>query len=249
MILEIKGLHAGVGENEVVKGVDLTIKSGEIHVLMGPNGSGKTTLANVLFGNPKYKVLGGDILVDGKSILGKKPDERAKLGLFMQFQNPVEVEGLGFIHFVRASKETVQGSKIDFKEFMNDIKSYMKELDMGEEFINRPVNVGFSGGEKKKSEVLQMLVLKPSIAVLDEPDSGLDIDALRKVAEAIGKAARSRGMGLLIITHYNRILEYIKPDYVHIMINGTIVSNGGVELAEKLEKEGYEKFVRNSGSK
>ncbi len=243
MILEIKGLSAGVEGNEVIKDIDLTVKSGEIHVLMGPNGSGKTTLANVLFGNPKYKVLGGDVLVDGKSILGMKTNERAKLGLFMQFQNPVEIEGLGFIHFMRTAKETISGSRINFKEFMDDIKSYMKELDMNDEFINRPVNVGFSGGERKKLEALQMLVLKPSIAVLDEPDSGLDIDALKRVASAVSNAAKSSNIGLLIITHYSRILSYIKPDYVHVMIGGSIAKSGGIELVEKLEKEGYEQFT------
>ncbi|MEM0149338.1 MAG: Fe-S cluster assembly ATPase SufC [Candidatus Micrarchaeaceae archaeon] len=244
MILELDNLHAGIDGNEIIKGVNITIKSGEIHVLMGPNGSGKTTLANIIFGHPKYKIMQGDIRVDGKSVIGMKPHERAKLGLFMQFQNPVEADGVGFIHFMRAAKENIDGKQINFKDFMDCIKKYMKELDMSDEFINRPLNMGFSGGEKKKSEILQMLMLKPRIALLDEPDSGLDIDALKRVATAINSAAKSSNMGLLLITHYSRILSYIKPEYVHVMVNGAIVASGGVELVKKLEEEGYDSFAK-----
>ncbi len=242
MILEINNLHVEAEGKEIIKGVNLTVKSSETHVLMGPNGSGKTTLANAIFGHPKYRITSGDILVNGKSILQMKTYERAKLGLFMQFQNPVEIEGVNFIHFLRTAKESMEGRNIDFKDFMNCIKKYMKLLNMSDEFINRPLNMGFSGGEKKKSEILQLLLLKPKIALLDEPDSGLDVDALKTVAMAVSQAVKENNTGLLLITHYSRIVSHIEPDFVHVMVGGKIVENGGPELVKKVEEKGYEAF-------
>jgi Fe-S cluster assembly ATP-binding protein len=246
MMIEVKDLHASVNGKEIIRGLNLSVRSGEIHAIMGPNGSGKTTLANAIMGHPKIAIESGQILVDGKDIKGMKSDERAKLGLFMQFQNPVEIDGVGLIQFLRTSKESITGSKINFKEFMDNIKESMKKLDMNDDFIKRAVNAGFSGGEKKKSEILQLMVLKPAMAILDEPDSGLDIDALKIVASNIQEVAKQHSMGVIIITHYSRILSYIKPDTVHVMIDGRIVANGDYELVKRIEKEGYEAFQERS---
>lgn len=244
MILEVKNLNVNVEGKHIIKGVDLSIKQGETHVIMGPNGSGKSTLAKAIMGHPKSVITEGDILVDGKSILEMTTDKRAKLGLFLQFQNPVEIEGVGFINFLHLAKQSRGEMAQSTKEFMKDIKSNINELKMGEDFLGRSLNQGFSGGEKKKAEVLQLSVLKPKIAILDEPDSGLDIDAIRVVSNAVNNIAGKSDMGLLIITHYSRILSYIKPQVVHVMANGKIVDEGGQELIEKLEKDGYDSYLK-----
>lgn len=244
MKLEIKDLHAGVEGKEIIKGANLAISEGELHVIMGPNGSGKTTLAKVIFGYPGVKVTQGDVLVDGKSILGLSTDKRAALGLFLGFQHPVEIEGVGFVNFLRASKEALSDGQVNMKELMKDINTGSGTLKMDESIIGRALNKGLSGGEKKKAEILQMMLQRPKIAMLDEPDSGLDIDAVKVVAENINGAFQGTGMGLLVITHYNRILSYMQPKYVHIMVGGRIVANGGKELIDRLEKDGYEAFEK-----
>ncbi len=240
--LEIKDLHASVEGKEILKGVNLTVKQGEIHALMGPNGSGKSTLAHTLLGHPKYKVTRGDILLDGVSIVTDTPDKRAKKGLFLAFQYPVAVPGVTMFSFLRAAYNAVHTSDkneaptlFDFREAVNE---KVKLLGVDESFINRYLNEGFSGGEKKRAEILQLALLKPKIAVLDETDSGLDIDALRIVAEGVKKIARE-DLGVLIITHYQRILKYVRPDYVHVLYEGRVTQSGGEELSLKLEAEGY----------
>jgi Fe-S cluster assembly ATP-binding protein len=240
--LEIRDLHATVEGTEILKGVDLTISQGEIHALMGPNGSGKSTLANTLLGHPKYKVTKGDVLIDGKSIIDLTPDKRAKMGLFLAFQYPVAVPGVTMFSFLRAAYNAVHTDEknqaptiFDFKETLAE---RMKLLGMDESFMNRYLNEGFSGGEKKRAEILQLAMLKPKFAVLDETDSGLDIDALRVVAEGVTKIA-SNDLGILVITHYQRILKYIQPTVVHVMYEGRITASGGQELSLKLEEKGY----------
>ncbi|MGB9732837.1 MAG: Fe-S cluster assembly ATPase SufC [Candidatus Micrarchaeia archaeon] len=243
MLLEIKDLHADIGGKEVLNGIDLKVKSGELIVIMGPNGSGKTTLAKAIMGLSGVNIRKGDILVDGKSILGISIDERAKLGLFMQYQNPPEVEGVSFLSFLNAAKSS-QGN-FDIKEFMQNLKKEMVELGVGEEIIKRNLNVGFSGGEKKKSEMLQMALLKPKIAILDEPDSGLDVDAVRTIGRAISNGVKKDKMGCIVITHYTRILSYLElegKNSIYVLYNGKFVAVGGKELAEKIEKEGYSIF-------
>jgi Fe-S cluster assembly ATP-binding protein len=243
MILEIKDLYVNIEGKEILKGLNLKINQGETHVIMGPNGSGKSTLARTIMGHPKSVITKGEILIDGESALGLTPDKRAKLGLFLQFQNPVEVEGVGFINFLHLAKQAGVDNTQSTKDFMKEIKGTIVDLKMGEDFIGRSLNQGFSGGEKKKAEVLQMSVLKPKIAILDEPDSGLDIDAIKVVSEEINKISKKDNMGLLIITHYSRILSYIKPQFVHVMVDGKIVADGTHELIEKLEKEGYDSYI------
>ena len=238
MKLEIKDLHVEVEDKEVIKGVTLTINEGEFHVLMGPNGSGKTTLSRTVLGHTKMKITKGDILVDGVSILGMSTDKRAKLGLFLQFQQPIEVEGLGLLNFLNTAKASLQ-SNISFRDFMEEIKQTTQKLHIKEDIIGRSLNFGFSGGEKKKIEVLQMQLLKPKIAILDEPDSGLDVDAVKTVAENVNEFQKNTKAGILLITHYSRILNYMKPQYVHVMVDGKIVKEGGKELADQIEKEGY----------
>jgi Fe-S cluster assembly ATP-binding protein len=238
MKLEIKDLHVEIEDKEVIKGINLTINEGEFHVLMGPNGSGKTSLSRTVMGHTKMKVTKGDILVDGKSILGMATDKRAKLGLFLLFQNPIEVEGLGLLNFLNTAKASLQGNQ-PFKEFMEEVKQSAQKLHVKEDIIGRSLNYGFSGGEKKKIEVLQMGLLKPKIAILDEPDSGLDIDAVKIVAENVNEYQTKSKAGILLITHYNRILNYMKPEFVHVMVDGKIVKEGGRELADRIEKEGY----------
>jgi Fe-S cluster assembly ATP-binding protein len=245
MILEIENLHVSIEGKEIIKGVNLKMSQGETHVIMGRNGSGKSTLARTILGHPKSHVTKGDIKVDGKSILEMKTDERAKLGLFLQFQNPVEVEGVGFINFLHLAKQASVNNQQSTKDFMKEIKGSISELKMGEDFLGRSLNQGFSGGEKKKAEVLQLSVLKPKIAILDEPDSGLDIDAIKTVSSTINNIAGKDNLGLLIITHYSRILSFIKPQFVHVMVDGKIVAEGGNELIEKLEKEGYDSYTKN----
>ena len=244
MTLEVKDLHVALGGKEIIKGVNLKVKRGEIHVIMGPNGSGKSTLARSIMGYPKAEITKGDILVDKESVIKLSVDRRAKLGLFMQFQNPVEIEGVGFINFLHTAKRSLYGNDIGAKDFMEEVKESIGDLKMNEEFIGRSLNKGLSGGEKKKTETLQMMVLKPKIAILDEPDSGLDIDAVKVVSAAINKVVRAEHMGLLLITHYSRILSYIKPDFVHVMVNGKIVEEGKGKLVDKLEREGYDSYVK-----
>ncbi len=240
MILEVKDLHVDAGGKSILKGISLTVKSGEFHVFMGPNGSGKTTLAKAIMGYPGLSITSGDILVDGKSILGLSPDKRAKLGLFLQFQNPVEIDGVGFVNFLRSALEAKSESTINMKSFMDEIKGYSEKLKFDKGVVGRSLNKGFSGGEKKKAEILQMALLKPGIAILDEPDSGLDIDAVKIVAENINELAEKNNTGLLVITHYSRVLKYMKPQFVHVISDGRIVKEGGTELIEELESGGYE---------
>ncbi len=244
MILEIKDLYVTIEGKEILKGVSFKIEQGETHVIMGPNGSGKSTLARTIMGHPKSIVTKGDILIDGESVLGLTADKRAKLGLFLQFQNPVEVEGVGFINFLHLAKQSSRDSALSTKDFMKEIKANISELKMGEDFLGRSLNQGFSGGEKKKAEILQLSILKPKLAILDEPDSGLDIDAIKVVSSAVNNISGKENLGLLIITHYSRILSYIKPKYVHVMVDGKIVEEGGHELIEKLEKDGYDSYIK-----
>ncbi len=238
MKLEIKNLRVSVDGNEVVKGINMTICEGEFNVIMGPNGSGKTTLAKAIMGHPQMKIIGGDILVDGKSIKDMKVSDRARLGLFLEFQNPVEIEGLGLLNFLNTARGSV-GRNGSLKEFMNEIKERGKRLALKEEIVGRSLNHGFSGGEKKKVEVLQMAVLKPKIAILDEPDSGLDVDAVKVVADNINEIVRKESTGLLLITHYSRILNHMAPQHVHVMKDGRIVKEGGKELIGEIEEKGY----------
>jgi Fe-S cluster assembly ATP-binding protein len=240
--LEIRDLHATVEGTEILKGVDLTVNQGEIHALMGPNGSGKSTLANTLLGHPKYKVTKGDILIDGKSLLDLSPDKRAKMGLFLAFQYPVAVPGVTMFSFLRAAYNAVHTDEKNqaptIFDFKDTLAERMKLLEMDESFMNRYLNEGFSGGEKKRAEILQLAMLKQKFAVLDETDSGLDIDALRVVAEGVTKIA-NKDLGILVITHYQRILKYIMPTFVHVMYEGRITASGGQELSLKLEEKGY----------
>ncbi len=239
--LELKDLRVSVEGREIVKGVSLRVKQGEIHALMGPNGSGKSTLSYAIMGHPKYKIIGGDVLFEGKSILEMASDTRARAGLFLAFQYPSEVPGVGMSNFLRTALNAKRGKgapTIPVPEFVSNLKRKMKTLGMDPEFSKRYLNEGFSGGEKKRGEVLQMAVLEPKIAILDEPDSGLDIDALKAVARGIRKLS-GPSLGLLIITHYERILNYIKPDFVHVMIEGRIVKSGTGGLAKELEEKGY----------
>lgn len=238
MKLEIKDLHVEVEDREIIKGINLGINEGEFHVLMGPNGSGKTTLSRTILGHTKMKITKGDILVDGNSILKLSTDKRAKLGLFLLFQSPIEVEGLGLLNFLNTAKASLQ-ENLSFKEFMEEIKQSAQKLHIKEDIIGRSLNYGFSGGEKKKIEVLQMELLRPKIAILDEPDSGLDVDAVRTVAENVNDFQAKSKAGILLITHYSRILNYMKPEFVHVMIDGMIAREGGRELADRIEKEGY----------
>jgi Fe-S cluster assembly ATP-binding protein len=245
--LEIRNLHARVKENEqpILRGVNLTIKQGEIHALMGPNGSGKSTLANVLMGNPAYEVTDGEVIFDGEDLLEMEPDERSRAGLFLAFQYPVTIPGVTLANFLRQAinsrmKEEDPDSKgIAIPKFVRLLREKMNSLGIDHSFAGRYLNEGFSGGEKKRAEVLQMATLEPKIAVLDETDSGLDIDALRIVAEGVQKLT-GPNMGTLVITHYQRMLEYVNPDYVHVMLNGRVVESGGAELAIQLEEQGYE---------
>ena len=247
--LEIKDLHASIDAKEILKGLTLDVNRGEVHAIMGPNGSGKSTLANVLLGHPKYSVTSGNISVKNKSIMDLSTDERAKLGLFLGFQYPTEVSGVGYSHFLRNAYNTLNKSLLEdqkdrevfltVREFHEYIKKNLEHVGLDASFLGRYLNEGFSGGEKKRSEVMQMLVLKPNIAILDEPDSGLDIDAVKAVAEAINKLI-STGAGVIVITHYARILRYLtKLDKVHVMARGKIIKSGGKELSEELETKGY----------
>ena len=241
----ISNLHAGIDGKEILKGVDLTVKQGEIHALMGPNGTGKSTLAYILMGHPKYEVSQGEVYFKGLNILDLEPDERSRLGLFLAFQYPVAIPGVSVANFLRTAinarrkADNPDDKGIPIPEFREMLKERMDLLKMDHSFAGRYLNEGFSGGEKKKAEILQMAALQPEIAILDETDSGLDIDALRIVSDGVN-ALRSEALGVLVITHYQRILNYIKPEFVHIMLNGRIVESGGPELALKLEEHGYD---------
>lgn len=241
MSLNIKNLHVSIGGSEIVKGIDLEIKPGEVHAIMGPNGSGKSTLANALMGHPKYEVSQGFIEIDGETINAASPDTRAKKGLFLSMQYSPEIPGVTVTNFLRLAVESLTGEKKNPLVFYNELQNNMKELTIDPEFAKRYLNVGFSGGEKKRLEVLQLLMLQPTYAILDETDSGLDVDALKIVAEGIN-AFRKPTTGVLLITHYNRILQYIQPDLVHIMQAGKIVKSGGQELAELVEARGYKEI-------
>jgi Fe-S cluster assembly ATP-binding protein len=240
--LEIRDLHVRIEAREILRGVDLEINRGEIHALMGPNGSGKSTLANTLLGHPTYEITEGSIVFKGEDITNAEPHERAKAGLFLAFQYPVSIPGVSVANFLRLAINAQREEPIAVKEFRNQLQSAVDLLDVDREFTSRHLNDGFSGGEKKRAEVLQMAMLRPQIAVLDETDSGLDIDALRTVAEGVQKLHDDQGLGVLIITHYQRILDYVRPEFVHIMLDGRIVLNGGNELVERLEKEGYDRI-------
>jgi Fe-S cluster assembly ATP-binding protein len=242
----IEDLHVSIEDKEILKGVTLSINRGEVHALMGPNGSGKSTLANTLMGHPRHHVTRGRVLFKGEDILGLRPDQRAQRGLFLAFQYPTAIPGVTMVNFLRASLKAVRGSDVPVREFRTILKETMDLLKMDESFARRYVNDGFSGGEKKRAEVLQLGILRPEMAVLDETDSGLDIDALRTVAEGVS-ALMGPGMGVLLITHYQRILNYIKPDFVHVLFAGRVVKSGGPELAEELEAKGYESITKEYG--
>ncbi len=245
--LEIHDLQVSVNTDEgakpILHGVDLTINSGETHAIMGPNGSGKSTLAYSLAGHPNYEVTGGTALLDGENILEMDVDERARAGLFLAMQYPVEVPGVSVSNFLRTAKTAIDGEAPKLRAWMKDLKGAMNSLKMDEAFINRNINEGFSGGEKKRHEIVQLELLKPKMAILDETDSGLDVDALRVVSEGINHAKETTACGLVLITHYTRILRYVKPDFVHVFVDGRIAEEGGPELADKLEAEGYESYV------
>jgi Fe-S cluster assembly ATP-binding protein len=239
MSLEIQNLHVRTDDREILHGVDLTIDKGQTHALMGPNGSGKSTLANTLMGNPSYEVTEGKILLDGEDITEADPDERAKLGLFLAFQYPVSIPGVSVANFLRTAINAKREEPIKMKEFTALLKRNVELLRIDRSFTSRYLNDGFSGGEKKRAEILQLAMLQPAYAVLDETDSGLDIDALKTVSDGVN-ALRGPEMGSLIITHYTRILGYVKPDFVHILLDGKIVREGGPELADQLEEQGYD---------
>jgi Fe-S cluster assembly ATP-binding protein len=240
-LLEIRDLHATIDGKEILKGLSLSINAGEVHAIMGPNGSGKSTLANVLMGSPRYQVTKGDILFRGESLLAMTPDVRAKAGLFLAFQYPVAIPGVTMVNFLRQAMNAKRGEDLPIREFREQLFEKMALLKMDQEFARRYVNDGFSGGEKKRAEMLQLAMLQPAMAVLDETDSGLDIDALRTVAEGVN-ALMNPEMGLLLITHYQRLLNYIKPHFVHVLLEGRIARSGGPELAEELEQTGYDEM-------
>ncbi len=252
--LEIRDLEVAVDGKPILKGVSLDVERGKTYALMGPNGSGKSTLAYSIAGHPAYEVTGGSITLEGEDVLELEPDERAQAGLFLAMQYPVEIPGVSLTNFLRLALNSVTGEEVNVREFMQRLKEQMSLLDMDEKFLQRNVNEGFSGGEKKRFEIVQMALLRPTIAILDETDSGLDIDALQTVAEGVNTlAGREDGrgdddMGVLMITHYTRILRYITPDEVHVMLDGRIVRSGGPELADLLEEKGYEEIRAEAGA-
>ncbi len=250
-LLDIKNLHASVGERKILNGVDLTIRPGEVHAVMGPNGTGKSTLSYVLAGRQGYDVTEGSVTFMGKDLLALEPDERACLGIFLAFQYPVEIPGVAGTTFLKTALNAVRKyrgeGELDAMQFLKHVRAKAKALGVSDEMLRRPLNVGFSGGEKKRNEVLQMAVLEPTLAVLDETDSGLDIDALKVVSDGVN-AMRSPERSMLIITHYQRLLDYIVPDHVHVLINGRIAASGGKELAHELEAKGYAQFADASAA-
>jgi Fe-S cluster assembly ATP-binding protein len=250
--LEIRDLHVTVNTGDevkpILKGVDLTIRAGETHAIMGPNGSGKSTLAYSIAGHPKYTITQGTVTLDGEDVLAMTVDERARAGLFLAMQYPVEVPGVSVSNFLRTAATATRGEAPKLRTWVKEMKEAMTALDMDPSFAERNVNEGFSGGEKKRHEILQLELLKPKIAILDETDSGLDIDALKVVSEGVNRVHSAGTVGTLLITHYTRILRYIKPDFVHVFLNGRIVEEGGPELAEDLEAKGYERFITAAGA-
>ncbi|HEY1951054.1 MAG TPA: Fe-S cluster assembly ATPase SufC [Bryobacteraceae bacterium] len=241
-MLEIQNLHARIGGKEILKGIDLSVGKGEVHAIMGPNGSGKSTLAQVLAGRDLYQITEGSVLYKGKDLLEMSPEDRARQGIFMAFQYPVEIPGVSNLYFLKAALNTIRKDRglpeLDAMDFLALIKDRMKLMEMDEGLLNRPVNTGFSGGEKKRNEIFQMAVLDPELAILDETDSGLDIDALRIVAQGVNRLRNSE-RAIIVVTHYQRILNYITPDYVHVLAEGRIVRSGGSQLAHELEERGY----------
>ncbi len=246
--LEIKNLHVQVETNDgpkpILRGVNLTIGSNEVHAIMGPNGSGKSTLAYSIAGHPAYEVTEGEVLLDGENLLEMSVDERARAGLFLAMQYPVEVPGVSVANFLRTAKTAMDGQAPKVRQWIGEVNAAMERLRMDPAFAQRDVNAGFSGGEKKRFEILQMELLRPRFAVLDETDSGLDVDALRIVSEGVNRLHDESDAGFLLITHYTRILRYIKPDYVHVFVNGRVAEQGGPELADRLEEEGYDRFLK-----
>ena len=239
--IEIRNLHASVNDLPILRGIDLIVPRGELHAIMGPNGNGKSTLAKVIVGDPEYTVTEGEVLVDGVSILEMEPDERARLGVFLAFQYPVEIPGVTIANFLRLAMQArkAEGEEVSFTEFYGKLLAALKTLEWDESIVERYLNAGFSGGEKKRNEILQMLMLDPTYIIMDETDSGLDVDALKIVARGVN-SMRGPGLGGLIITHYQRLLDYIVPDKVHIIVDGRVVQSGGPELAKKLDVEGYD---------
>jgi Fe-S cluster assembly ATP-binding protein len=251
--LEIRDLQVSVklpdGElKPILAGVDLTVRSGETHAIMGPNGSGKSTLAYSIAGHPKYEITGGSVTLDGVDVLAMTVDERARAGLFLAMQYPVEVPGVSVANFLRTAKTAIDGEAPKLRTWAGELRGAMEKLHMDPAFAQRNVNEGFSGGEKKRHEIMQLELLKPKVAILDETDSGLDIDALRVVSEGVNRVRDTGDAGLLLITHYTRILRYIKPDFVHVFVAGRIVEEGGSELADQLEAEGYERYLTGAGA-
>jgi Fe-S cluster assembly ATP-binding protein len=252
--LEVKDLHVSVvspeggADIEILKGVNLTVKSGETHAVMGPNGSGKSTLSYAIAGHPKYTVTSGSIALDGEDVLAMSVDERARAGLFLAMQYPIEVPGVSMSNFLRTAATAVRGEAPKLRHWVKEVKTAMTELDIDPAFSERSVNEGFSGGEKKRHEILQLGLLKPKIAILDETDSGLDVDALRVVSEGVNRYAKAEDAGVLLITHYTRILRYIQPQFVHVFYDGRIIESGGPELADELEANGYERFTQSAAA-
>jgi len=250
-LLEARGLHATVNGIEILKGMNLTVKTGEVHAIMGPNGSGKSTFAKVLAGHPAYEVTAGEVLLEGKDLFELKPEERARAGVFLGFQYPIEIPGVANSQFLRLAYNTVQAQRgkdeLDPLEFDDFVRERMKLLEMNPDFLDRSVNEGFSGGEKKRNEILQMALLEPKLAILDETDSGLDIDALRVVAGGVNQLANENN-AIVLVTHYQRLLNYIVPDFVHVLANGRIVKSGGKDLALELEEKGYDWIQDTAGA-
>ena len=250
-LLQISDLHANVGDKEILKGLDLTVDAGEIHAVMGPNGSGKSTLAQVLAGNPAYEVTSGSVTYDGRDLLAMPPEERAQAGIFLAFQYPVEIPGVSNAYFLRAAYNEIRKAhgedEVDPLEFADIMEEKLRLVDMDPSMLNRSVNTGFSGGEKKRNEILQMAVLQPRLGILDETDSGLDIDALRVVADGVNKLKRPDN-ATIVVTHYQRLLNYIVPDFVHVLVNGRIAKSGSKELALELEERGYDWLVGAAGA-
>ena len=246
--LEIKNLHVQVetndGPKQILRGVNLTVGSNEVHAIMGPNGSGKSTLAYSIAGHPAYEVTEGEVLLDGENLLEMSVDERARAGLFLAMQYPVEVPGVSVANFLRTAKTAMDGQAPKVRQWIGEVNAAMERLRMDPAFAQRDVNAGFSGGEKKRFEILQMELLRPRFAVLDETDSGLDVDALRIVSEGVNRLHSESDAGFMLITHYTRILRYIKPDYVHVFVNGRVAEQGGPDLADRLEEEGYDRFLK-----
>ena len=248
-MLEIKNLQAGIEDKPILKGIDLSVNAGEVHAIMGPNGSGKSTLASVLAGRDGYDVTGGEVLLQGDDLLDLAPEERAREGVFLAFQYPVEIPGVNSAYFLRSAVNEIRKHRgeeeLDAMNFLKTVKAKMKELGLSEDFLKRPVNAGFSGGEKKRNEILQMAMLNPKLAVLDETDSGLDIDALRIVADGVNRLKGTEN-AQVVITHYQRLLDYIVPDFVHVLYNGRIIKSGDKTLAHELEEKGYDWLIRDA---